>query len=79
MGLSAFQALGIAAALQRQTAQGTQLVTNPGPAFVFGTVLTLTAGSVFIMWLGEQMTSRGIGNGCRCSFSPESWWVCLAA
>jgi preprotein translocase subunit SecY len=63
VGLSAFQALGIAAALQRQTAQGTPLVTNPGPAFVFGTVLTLTAGSVFIMWLGEQITSRGIGNG----------------
>ena len=60
VGLSAFQAFGIAAALQRQ---GTQLVMNPGPAFVFGTVLTLTTGSVFIMWLGEQITSRGIGNG----------------
>jgi len=60
LGLSAFQALGIAAALQRQ---GSQLVTNPGPGFVFGTVLTLTTGSMFIMWLGEQITSRGIGNG----------------
>ncbi len=60
LALSAFQALGIAAALQRQ---GTQLVTNPGPGFVFGTVLTLTTGSMFIMWLGEQITSRGIGNG----------------
>jgi len=60
VGLSAFQAFGIAAALQRQ---GTQLVTHPGPAFVLGTVLTLTTGSVFIMWLGEQITSRGIGNG----------------
>jgi preprotein translocase subunit SecY len=63
VGLSAFQAFGIAVALQRQTAQGTQLVTNPGPGFVFATVLTLTTGSVFIMWLGEQITSRGIGNG----------------
>src|SRR5271157_4888453 len=63
VGLSAFQALGIAAALQRQTAQGTQLVTNPGPGFIFSTVLTLSAGSVFIMWLGEQITARGIGNG----------------
>ena len=36
---------------------------NPGPAFVFTTVLTLTTGAVFIMWLGEQITSRGIGNG----------------
>ena len=60
LGLSAFQALGIAAALQRQ---GTQLVSNPGPGFVFATVLTLTTGSMFIMWLGEQITSRGIGNG----------------
>jgi preprotein translocase subunit SecY len=60
VGLSAFQAFGIAAALQRQ---GTQLVMNPGPGFVFATVLTLTTGAVFIMWLGEQITSRGIGNG----------------
>ena len=60
LGLSAFQALGIAAALQKQ---GTQLVSNPGPGFVFATVLTLTTGSMFIMWLGEQITSRGIGNG----------------
>jgi preprotein translocase subunit SecY len=60
VGLSAFQAFGIAAALQRQ---GTQLVMNPGPGFVLSTVLTLTTGAVFIMWLGEQITSRGIGNG----------------
>jgi preprotein translocase subunit SecY len=60
VGLSAFQAFGIAAALQRQ---GSQLVTHPGPGFVLATVLTLTTGSVFIMWLGEQITSRGIGNG----------------
>jgi preprotein translocase subunit SecY len=63
VGLSAFQALGIAVALQRQTMVGTPLVTNPGPAFIFNTVLTLTAGSVFIMWIGEQITARGIGNG----------------
>jgi preprotein translocase subunit SecY len=60
VGLSAFQAFGIAAALQRQ---GTQLVMNPGPGFVLSTVLTLATGAVFIMWLGEQITSRGIGNG----------------
>src|SRR5206468_8314296 len=63
VGLSAFQAFGIAIALQRQTSAGTPLVTNPGPVFVFTTVLTLTTGSVFVMWLGEQITSRGIGNG----------------
>ena len=60
VALSAFQATGIAAALQRQ---GSQLVLHPGPGFVLATVLTLTTGSVFIMWLGEQITSRGIGNG----------------
>ncbi len=60
VALSAFQGFGIAVALQRQ---GSQLVTNPGPGFVLATVLTLTTGAVFIMWLGEQITSRGIGNG----------------
>jgi preprotein translocase subunit SecY len=60
VGLSAFQGFGIAAALQRQ---GSQLVTNPGPGFILATVLTLTTGAVFIMFLGEQITSRGIGNG----------------
>jgi preprotein translocase subunit SecY len=60
VGLSAFQAFGIAVALQKQTGG---IVTHPGPGFVFNTVLTLTAGSMFIMWLGEQITSRGIGNG----------------
>jgi preprotein translocase subunit SecY len=59
VGLSAFQAFGIAIALQKQP----QVVTHPGPGFVFSTVLTLTCGSIFIMWLGEQITSRGIGNG----------------
>src|SRR5208282_5149109 len=50
--LSAFQGFGIAAALQRQ---GSQLVANPGPGFILATVLTLTTGAVFIMWLGEQI------------------------
>ncbi len=59
VGLSAFQAFGIAVALQRQPG----VVASPGPSFVFNTVLTLTAGSVLIMWLGEQITARGIGNG----------------
>jgi len=63
VGLSAFQAFGIAIALEKQTAAGIALVTNPGPGFVVSTVLTLTTGSIFIMWLGEQITARGIGNG----------------
>jgi preprotein translocase subunit SecY len=57
--LSALQSLGIAYGLQ--TTAG--LVSNPGPAFVLMTMITLTTGSVFIMWLGEQITERGIGNG----------------
>jgi preprotein translocase subunit SecY len=63
VGLSAFQAFGIAIALEKQTALGVPIVNHPGMAFVFTTVLTLTTGSLFIMWLGEQITARGIGNG----------------
>lgn len=63
VGLSAFQAFGIAVALQRQTTTGAPIVSNPGPGFIFTTVLTLSTGAVFIMWLGEQITARGIGNG----------------
>ncbi len=59
LGLSAVQSLGIAYTLQRQP----DFVVNPGPGFVLMTMLTLTTGSVFIMWLGEQITERGVGNG----------------
>jgi preprotein translocase subunit SecY len=62
--LSALQSLGIAVTLERQTTGGSMaFVTNPGIGFVLMTMLTLTTGSVFIMWLGEQITERGIGNG----------------
>jgi preprotein translocase subunit SecY len=57
--LSAVQSLGIAFTLQRQAG----FVNNPGMGFVLMTMLTLTTGSVFIMWLGEQITERGVGNG----------------
>ena len=57
--LSAVQSLGIAFTLQRQAG----FVNNPGVGFVLMTMLTLTTGSVFIMWLGEQITERGVGNG----------------
>ena len=59
LGLSTVQSLGIAYTLQRQP----DFVVNPGISFVLMTMLTLTTGSVFIMWLGEQITERGIGNG----------------
>jgi preprotein translocase subunit SecY len=62
--LSAMQSFGIAVTLERQTMSGgVPFVTNPGWGFVLMTVLTLTTGSVFIMWLGEQITERGVGNG----------------
>jgi preprotein translocase subunit SecY len=63
VGISAFQAAAIAMTLQRATLAGTPLVTNPGPGFIFATVLTLTTGALIVMWLGEQITARGIGNG----------------
>ena len=65
IGLAIVQALGIAIFLERNTemAGGLPLVYNPGWAFRLMTVLTLTTGTTFVMWLGEQMTERGIGNG----------------
>jgi preprotein translocase subunit SecY len=56
--LGALQSIGIAAILTKQG-----LVLNPGIGFDLMTVLTLTTGTAFIMWLGEQITDRGIGNG----------------
>jgi preprotein translocase subunit SecY len=62
--LAVFQAAGIAMALQNQTISGgAPVVINPGPAFVFSAVVGLTAGTLFLMWLGEQITERGVGNG----------------
>jgi preprotein translocase subunit SecY len=57
--LALFQSFGIAMGLQNS--QG--IVDNPGLFFVVSTVVTLTSGTMFLMWLGEQITSRGIGNG----------------
>ncbi len=63
--ISIVQSLGIAIFLERQTAiaGGLPLVPHPGWGFRFLTVLTLTTGSGFVMWLGEQITERGVGNG----------------
>src|SRR5437660_5977803 len=63
--LSVVQSGGIAFFLERQTqvAGGLPLVYHPGLAFRLMTVLTLTTGTCFVMWLGEQITERGIGNG----------------
>ncbi len=62
--LSVVQAMGIAVFLEKNTAPGGfHLVIHPGWGFRLMTVLTLTTGTCFIMWLGEQITERGIGNG----------------
>src|ERR671926_600305 len=59
LGLAVFQALGIALALEGS--QG--LVINPGFGFRLTAVVSLVAGTMFLMWLGEQITERGLGNG----------------
>jgi preprotein translocase subunit SecY len=59
LGLALFQSLGIAVALESSAG----LVIAPGFGFRLTTVVTLTAGTMFLMWLGEQITERGLGNG----------------
>ncbi len=61
--LATFQAIGISMALQNQTAGGLGVVINPGVSFIVITTITLVTGTIFLMWLGEQVTERGIGNG----------------
>jgi preprotein translocase subunit SecY len=65
LALAIVQSLGIAFFLERQTqiAGGLPLVYDPGWAFRLMCVLTMTTGTMFVMWLGEQITERGIGNG----------------
>ena len=59
VGLALFQAFSISLALESQAG----LVIDPGMAFRFTTVMTLVTGTMFLMWLGEQITERGLGNG----------------
>jgi preprotein translocase subunit SecY len=61
--LGVVQSFAIALTLSHTTGGGQSYVLNPGPGFVAMTVLTLTAGTTFVMWLGEQITDRGVGNG----------------
>jgi preprotein translocase subunit SecY len=64
VALAAFQSFGIAVALQGQVAAGgAPVVYTPGFGFIMSSVVGLTAGTMFLMWLGEQMTERGVGNG----------------
>ena len=61
--LSVIQGMGIAVGLESVGAGGSSVVYQPGWGFRLLTVITLTSGTAFIMWLGEQITERGIGNG----------------
>lgn len=63
VGLATFQAIGISVALQSQQAGGMSVVVQTGPGFVFTAAVSLVTGTMFLMWLGEQITERGIGNG----------------
>jgi preprotein translocase subunit SecY len=63
VALAAFQSAGIAVALQGQSVGGAHIVVQSGYGFVFTAAVSLVTGTMFLMWLGEQITERGIGNG----------------
>ena len=63
VALATFQALGVAIALEAQSAGGSGVVIDPGIGFRITAVVTLVTGTIFLMWLGEQVSERGIGNG----------------
>ena len=63
VALATFQALGIAIAIEGQQAAGGPVVLIPGIGFKITTVVTLVTGTMFLVWLGEQISERGIGNG----------------
>lgn len=61
--LAAFQAIGVSIAIQSQMVGSTSVVIAPGPGFMMTATITLVTGTMFLVWLGEQVTERGIGNG----------------
>jgi len=61
--LATFQAIGVSIALESQNINGMSVVVSPGFMFKVIAVTTLVSGTIFLMWLGEQITERGIGNG----------------
>ena len=63
VALALFQATGVSIMLEQQTVAGMHLVISPGLSFKITCVATLVTGTLFLMWLGEQVTERGIGNG----------------
>ncbi len=63
VALATFQSIGVSVALQSQVVGGASVVVSPGIGFIFTAAVTLVTGTMFLMWLGEQVTERGIGNG----------------
>ena len=63
LALATFQSIGVSIALQSQTVGALKVVPEPGAGFIFTAVVSLVTGTMFLMWLGEQVTERGIGNG----------------
>ena len=61
--MATFQAFGVAVALEGQQASGQGIVIDPGLGFRVVAITTLVTGTMFLMWLGEQITERGVGNG----------------
>ena len=61
--LAAFQSYGLAIGLENMVVSAGSAVLDPGFFFRFSTVITLVGGTIFLMWLGEQVTTRGVGNG----------------
>ncbi len=61
--LASFQAIGVSIAIQTQMVGSASVVVAPGPGFIITATITLVTGTMFLMWLGEQVTERGIGNG----------------
>lgn len=61
--LASFQAIGVSIAIQTQTVGNATVVVAPGVGFIVTSTITLVTGTIFLMWLGEQVTERGIGNG----------------
>jgi preprotein translocase subunit SecY len=63
VGLATFQSIGVSIALQNQMVGNQSVVLAPGVGFIFTSTVSLVTGTMFLMWLGEQVTERGIGNG----------------
>jgi preprotein translocase subunit SecY len=61
--LAAVQAFAIAVGMSAPNPEGLTIALNPGPFFIATTVITLVGGTMFLLWMGEQITARGVGNG----------------